>query len=435
MNILLLLLLVLIAVCNYIVNGRNILFPSVIVSGVFCISTLLLVINKNIWEYEISIDTVILIYSAVLLFSIGATLSSKILTFSSKRRDKQYFKEDCCSLNISGFNMMWISMLCLGITLAYAYHQYKLAESLGNSLGILGVVGTIRSQVLINPDVYQLGTLMNVGIAFGRAMGYICLFNIIIGFLCKDRNIKRYIIPAICLFINTVLSTGRSALITMTVACLFHIYIIQEERGIQKFSKKMIKYILIGCIMFFAVFWLLGNLTRKSGVLSLWDTISIYAGSSILCLDDYIKQAHPISNVFGLKTFVGVYNILNKIGFSFPQGSNHAEFVYWQKGNYSSNIYTALFPYIQDFSILGAIILQFFIGLLFGIIWNKYKSNNTSPFILITYGRLWGTPLAFYSIAEVLCTSNIALNTIVEIFFYIIIIRLVLKNYATKFKN
>lgn len=419
--------LIIIVGCNYLISGKNVLFPSVIVSGVFCISTFLMVLNMNYWQYEVSINTVIIICFAVVLFSFGSLLGSKVMIVQPNRKKQQLFGKDCFNIDISSFNMNWISLMCLTVTFAYAYHQYRLAASLGNNAGILGVIGTIRSQVLINPDIFQLGTLMNIGIAFTRAVGYICLFNTIVGLIYRDRDIKKYIIPIVCLVFNIILGTGRSSLITMTVACLFDIYIVQRKRSVHKFNKKMIKYIVIGVVVFFIVFWFVGTLTGKSGILSLWDTISIYAGSSILCLDSFLKNPNPSSTVFGVKTFVGLYNLLNKIGFSFPKGSNHAEFVFWQGGKYSSNIYTSLFPYIQDFSIAGAIILQFFLGFLFGMVWKKYLSDYARPMLLITYGRFWGAPLAFYSIAEMLITSNIALNTFVEIFFYIIIIKTVFK--------
>lgn len=423
MNYLLLLMLIVIAVCNYLISGKNVLFPSVIVSGVFCISAFLIVINEKYWQYEVSIDTVVIICLAVVLFSVGSLLGSKVVM--PDRREKHFFEKGYCNLDISRFNMRWISLICLIVTFTYAYHQYRLAATLGNEAGIMGVIETIRSQVLINPDVYQLGMFMNIGIAFGRAMGYVCLFNVVTGFICGYRDNKKYIIPIVCLVINTILATGRSAFITMTVSCLFDIYIIQRKCGKQKFNNKMIKYIVIGIVVFFTIFWLAGALTGKSGILSLWDTISIYAGSSVLCLDSFIKHPHPISTTFGMRSFVGLYNFLNRIGFAFPQGSNHAEFVFWQGGKYSSNIYTALFPYIQDFSIAGAIILQLFLGIIFGLIWKRYIGNYAGSMLLITYGRFWGTPLAFYSITEVLFTSNIALNTIVEIFFYIVIIRMI----------
>lgn len=429
MGIVFLLIILLILATNYLVSNRNIFFPSVIVSAVFFISVLLVVLNQSQWDYKVSFQTVCFISCALILFSIGVYVGNRVGRLARYKKSTSYLDKNSFGIEISGFNMICLSAISILITISYGLHQYKLAESLGNTRGLGGVIETIRSQVLINPDVFQLGIVLNVGIVFVRALGFVCLFMVVSSILYGKRGILKYLIPIACLVINILFATGRSAFITMVVSCLFFIYIVQKRREVLRFNKKMIRYTAIGVIVFFVIFRLAGVLTGKSAILSLWDTVSIYAGSSVVCLDNFLLEMAEIienNSLFGIKTFKGIYNLLNKLGGDFPQGSNHAEFVFWGDGKYASNVYTAFYPYLQDFGVLCTLFMQVLIGFLFGVVWKRYNSKNASLFLTITYGVFFGTPLAFYSIAENLFTSNLALNVFVEVFFYILFIRFVL---------
>jgi oligosaccharide repeat unit polymerase len=401
-------------------------------SAVFTGSSFMLALNSS-WNYQISFGTYMFITSAVVIFSLGAIIGK---SFQNEIRTKKTLAEhsnhrynsawdEVSRFTISGLAMFLISFLCMLVTGFYLLHQYRLSLTLGNTSGIMGVVGAIRSVVQTNQDVFQLSMLLNIGISFTRAAGFICEFLIIVNLFNKQKKIYKYIIPLICLLLNTILATGRGALISIVTAGIFDIYIIRRLKGDRSINRKIIKYIVIGFLLFTAAFRVLGTLTGKSAILSAWDTISIYTGSSVLCLDSLLKNGWELSAFFGRHTFTGIYNILRSLGFSLPYLSNHAEMVRWS--HFSSNVYTSFYPYLLDFGVMATLVLQVVISIIFGMVWNKYNKGKCSYLLLITFGRFWGSALVYYSIAERLGSSYLALNAFTEIFFYILLIRLFLK--------
>jgi oligosaccharide repeat unit polymerase len=423
MNWLLLLMLLVLIAIDYLIGNNDVLFPGFIATGVFLVSALFLVMNPA-WNYEISVETTLFIVAALTFFSLGATIGIRFNIYLHKKKIKG-FSIDSCSLDITRKWSVLINLISIGTTLGYAYHQYVLARSIGTVTGLFGIILLLRTQVLINPDIFQLGIILNIALAFTRANGYINLFFLIKKIVYKEKMINKHLIPVVCLALCAILTTGRSSLITIVVSSIFDIFFCLRACRIQSINKKITKYIFIGIIGFFVVFRVLGILTEKTGGLNLWDNISVYAGSSILCFDSYFIHRAGINANFGQNSFIGIYNILNRLVLPFGQASNNAEFVFWSK--YSSNVYTSLKPYVADFGVLGTLLLELYLGIFFGTIWNKYKSKAPSLLLIITYGRFFGFPLTMYSISENILSQNLALNAFAEMFFYAVIIHFFIK--------
>src|SRR5699024_6106445 len=117
------------------------------------------------------------------------------------------------------------------------------------------------------------------------------------------------------------------------------------------------------------------------------EKISIYAGSSIKALDIYLQQ--PNNNgaeAFGQETLINIYGFLSKINISVPVTSRHLEFV--QFGDYlTTNIYTALRRYINDYVFVGMVMLQYLIGCFFGGFYFivKYLKVNLIWILIYSY--------------------------------------------------
>lgn len=425
MNWFLFVTLIVITYLNYRLSNKTVLFPSVIASAMFSFSAFLLALNKE-WNYQINIETYFFIVIALLLFSIGALVGKTKLVIIKGPRIIDRVKSNILGYEyVSTGPLVVLSIVCLCVTCMYATHQYNVSLSLGNTSGIFGMLAAIRAVAQTKAEVFQLSTILNIGISFVRAIGYLCVYLIVSDVFHKRKIRWMYTIPIICLILNVILSSGRGALIALVSAILFDIYIIRKQSGKKIFSREMIKYGIMGVVLFFVAFRVLGNMTGNSAVLSVWESLSIYAGSSILCLDTFLQSDWNISAYIGQYTFKGIYNILGMLGVAVPHVSNHFEMVRWS--HYSSNVYTSFHPYLQDFGIIGALIVQLLIGLLFGFVWARYNSTNASKFLVITFGRYWGNALAYFSIAERLCTTNLAINTFVEIFISIVLIEIFLK--------
>lgn len=413
---LLLIILMTILLLNFYANGKNLLAPGVIASSVFTLSVALVLVDYPYWKYDVSILTVVLISAAVAFFSVGCLFGKQVKIREYFSGKLELFIDDRYAYDLSVNVMAIFSLICIGVTAYYFIYQYRLSLSLGNISGILGIVGTIRLNVISHPEVYHLGMTLNIGISLLRAIGHLSLFNLCAVLLCKDRHkAKKYVIPVVCLLIYGILTTGRAPFIGYAVSVIMNVYIIQKKRGVS-INEKMIHIVLRSFIAFMILFWGMGFMTGKGG-LTFWDTFSIYLGSSVVCLDNVISKPMIHSGLWGENIFVGVYNILRKIGFLIPAHAMHGDFVYWGE-KYSSNVYTSLCPYIRDFGMLVAILGQLIVGTIFGIAWKKFESNKGEPIFIVIYGRFFGISLVMYSIAEEFFSSVLSMNVLVEIFFY-----------------
>ena len=186
----------------------------------------------------------------------------------------------------------------------------------------------------------------------------------------------------------------------------------------------MAKQIVLGLFVFLSLFWQLGKLTGKDEVLDLWNSLSIYIGSSILCFDHFTNSIVAYNNI-GTNTFRGMYNILARFGLNVTTISNHLDKIRWN--DYSSNVFTAFAPYYNDYGPVVSLIIVLIAGLLIGFFWRIYQTDNNNFITCILYGRFIAVSAAMYSIAERLFSNTIALNAIVEIFFYVCIIRVFVK--------
>ena len=415
---------------NYFISGKKILFPSVIVSGMFLLSSLFAAINSK-WGIQVQLDTYLILVFSITIFSIGCLLGRrKIIVVGKKLRNADSYL-DVTKINMPKRIAFLVGLVCLTVSFIYFRHQLSLSFVYGNTNGLSGMIGTLRKATVIDANVARLGIALNLGISFTRAAGIISLY-IIISSIIEKRKIETFtFLPVICLLINSILATGRGALIMIVTTIIYDIYAINYLKNNKKINGKIIRYGILLVFLFFIAFWALGTLTGKSEVLNFWDTISIYIGSPIVCIDSVIKEGWNISSSFGIHTFKGIYNMLSAFGFNIEFISNHEEMFRWS--SYSSNIYTALYPNLKDFGLIGTFIMQFILGFFNGTVWNKYtKKNAVTNFLLITYGRFFGSALVYYSIAERFCSNYLALNAIAEIFFYSITIKYFIKNMSSK---
>ena len=411
---------------NYIFSGKKILFPSVVVSGMFTLSALFAAINSD-WRIQIQVETYFFLLISILIFSMGCLIGrTKIIVVGHGRRHKEQYL-DVTQIKMPTSIALIVAMICLVVTLMYFRHQLSLSFAYGNTSGLSGMIGVLRKATVIDADVARLGMFLNFGISFSRAMGIISIYIITTNIIEKQKIKIFTLIPVICLLVNSIMATGRGALIMVVTTVIYDIYAINYLKTNRNINGKIIKYGVILVVVFIIAFRLLGTLTGKSEVLNFWDTFSIYIGSPIVCIDHIIKEGFVIAAEFGHRTFKGIYNMLSAFGFNVGFVSNHEEMFRWS--TFSSNIYTALYPNLMDFGVLGTLIMQFFLGLFNGTVWNKYTNSSVvSNFLLITYGRFFGSALVYYSIAERFCSNYLALNAFAEMFFYFVIIKYFIRN-------
>ena len=422
MNWLLFVILFLFTLRSFLSNGKLILHPAVLPAIMFTLSSLLLALNPE-WKYEISLGTIVYIVFALLSFSFGIKIG---VPQKTGRSNPIVLEGIIIKDEVNPKLMFLVSAICVFVTYKYAQNQYAASVMLGNNLGWAGVILTLRGALNYDTDVFQLSTSLNLGISFTRAISYTSLFLLISSLINKTGKWKLYVVPILCMFANIILATGRGGFINVIATIIFDIYIICRLKGVKNIERKITKYSAIGLGLFLAVFLGLGTLTGKNEVLSTWDAISIYIGSSILCLDYLINHGSTSPFTFlGMHTFKGLYGLFARFIPGLPTLGNHAEMVRWS--DYSSNVYTSFGPYITDYGLKGSLFILLLAGFIFSRAWYKLLRCTHLSVLTLVYGRFFGYALCMSSIAERLFSEYLALNVLVELFIYVIILKYCIK--------
>lgn len=428
MNIILIITLFILLFIN-IAIGKELLFPGVIITAVFLFAALLLQINYSSWQYTIHVSTFLIILLSVFAISVGVWTGSSLSDALHMSNSKKAFPE--VEALLKGPIWFVLNIILLIIAIYYAYHQYSLSIQFGNSEGIVGVLGTLRSHMIANPDAIKNSIGLNTALAFARAAGYVGLYLFIFCLVTKKQGIKMVIWPAISVLVLCVLSASRGGMIAFAAAVLFDWYVIEKRLFGKTINGKTVATVLVVAVIGMISFWSIGLLTGQSTVLNLWESLSIYAGSSLLCLDSFINQSAVVISDSPTHTFKGIVNMLNMLGADqFSYSSNHSEMVRWSC--YSSNVYTAIYPYIKDFGIIGGIFFSGLVGIVFGLAWRSFNTRPLGSLFVITYGRFFGYASLMMSIAERLCSEYLAINVFVEVFFYLILITMMSKPKCSK---
>lgn len=411
------------------VKFRNVLSPAVLLCGTFSLSAFILALQSE-WDWELSVDTVLFMVASVVLFSVGCYIGEFVTEgkYVSNPRINRMTTND---LDIQKNFRILLNIVSVVITILYVKNRMSVAASLGSVTDLFSTRAALRSAILSDTELLQVGTALNFGISFVRAYGYIALFLIVKDAVYKKHNIFNNIIPVICLLVYILYSSSRSTLITVGVSIIFSLYIVNRQINRLNINEMIVKKIIGGVLIFFTIFYYLGMSTGQSVIFNLKQTIAIYISSGLVCFDSFFHSVPSPSLLPGENTFVGLYSFFRILGLvDIPIQNHHADMVHF--GNAYSNIYTAFAPYITDFGIPFALSLQFILGYLFQRIWDRFNRFQGSLFLFINYGRFWALPLIYYPIAERLMTTNIAVNVMVEIFFSVIIIKYFMVGYEGK---
>lgn len=156
----------------------------------------------------------------------------------------------------------------------------------------------------------------------------------------------------------------KSGILIMILGTLFVLY-----------EKKTIRIRTIGLsmtaiIIFFFLFNILRSDVNETHEVSFADFFAMYITSPIVAFD---KLTVAITDNFGTNTFNAFYPYLNKLGFDFQYTNRLQEFVFVP---ISTNVYTIMQPFYNDFGIRGVAVFGFLYGSVFGWVYSKCKQGN-----------------------------------------------------------
>ncbi|MGL4607826.1 MAG: O-antigen polymerase [Eubacteriaceae bacterium] len=435
----LILILIILIFVSLLINNCDIIAPWVLSSMMFLISVLVATANANKWEMKIHAETLFLISVGLIMFGIGNLVAISIMKKGVEKPsiaiNNYYIKKE--ELKISRKLVFLSSVISIMGSYLIYIKTMAIIKSLGGlEKGQYALAYYRRAQMTGEASLGIILTLINF-LIFGLAFVflYVLIYNKIIN---KKSIFKNWylLIPSVAYWFLSALSTSRSGFIQYVAYLIFIIVILSNYKNSWKTLSlgKTFKLIMLGMGMlfiFFVVFIQLGTYTGKSSFEDATEVLSVYIGSSIPALDNYlIEDGSGFSNVFGEETIIGIRDLLNKFGVETEKSVKFLEFTYLGK-SISTNVYTSLRRYHHDYGFLGMMLMQSILGFLYTYFYLWIKKYNKVGFSLILYSYM-GLPLVYQGIEEQFFVTLFSITQIMTLLFSFVLYWLIKKNKASK---
>lgn len=409
----LLLTIILLFFLAYKIFDSNIISPSVVVCIVFIISTIFAVLNVKKWNIDYSPEA----YLVIVLGIITIIMTEAFIKWCAGLHNKGISKQTNISITRIIRIEKWKTYLILIFSVIVTVLYYKEVCRVANAGSIFG--GSILynyNQVLkkggelgieesMNPVIIQLSKII-------MASAYTYLYAFINNMINKDKikNNIFYLLPVVIYFFQSALSSSRIQFIYLIIYSIIISYILykQNTNWVGNISYKYIKMGFLIILIGLPSFYFLGEhiMGRTTGN-TLFQYVSVYAGGSIQHLNQYIQSPPPKSSILGEESFVYLYISLWKFGLTDFHRTVHLEYRYLDDVTHG-NVYTFFRRPLQDFGIVGLIILTIIVFGIYSYVYYFKICNSKQSYrkdkIILLFAYLY-YPIALASIDE--CATDL----------------------------
>ncbi|HEY8164938.1 MAG TPA: O-antigen polymerase [Gemmatimonadaceae bacterium] len=259
--------------------------------------------------------------------------------------------------------------------------------------------------------------------AISQAMlPFVYLAPAIGGVLFVLRREKKWKFLALCSFLPavavTVLQTTKAAMLFSLSLWLAGYFATRLRFGkLAVFTRAHVVTALLGVVSMFAVFFVVSLARLRSTDVSLANVVFIKLFSAAFghmtafsqWLADYTSS--PFAPSLGKITFSGP---LEMLGFGQRIPGLFESLVDLVAGD-TSNVYTAFRPLISDFTIPGALVILFLLGLVGGVGFRLVAAGSWSGVLLliVAYVTIFWTPVTWFWIYNSLTASVVALGILI----------------------
>lgn len=398
--ILLLLILLLVFLLSY-VFYRNYISPISVFVLSFIMATAIVIANDRNWDLHISVKLLPYIMSAIIAFGAGCFLieglfRTSVFVQKSTDLDRDHRKRLC-----GPYPSFFFAVVSIGCTVFYVFFVMTKMSFSG------GISTILRNLYVTATNIGNNNFFLNQAREIATAIAEITIFELfVIKYIDNNKNIKLlHIIPIGCFILLTAASTDRNifirfALFSISLWILF--FLSSNHKNIENINRKILKKTVFFALVFIIAFYGLGKLKRYTS--NLERMIGIYGGSGLYNFNIYIDNPERLKLSYGQDTFSELRQTLQALGFfgdSVSDTPAHGEFITFVADNgyvYSSNIYSALRPYLHDFGYWGLWIFPFSLGVIFGSLYRNTR-KRICGFHWILYSLLIYS-LAYAAVAE-----------------------------------
>jgi len=373
----------------YFLSGKNILSPTLVLFGIFTFSTFWVVVNINYFGLDISFKTYFVIIFSLFAWGIGDFYAKYYYERYKRKRPRFILKYKIVPSNI----VLIISTLIVSVGAIEEYFRFiKIGEFLGGknffSYYALAREYVVGAQNLDFNNMFAVSRSVGLLLTLSKIITYSFIVIFLFNTYYSGEKKYKYLIPVIVYFPILFFTTSRSSFLSFFSFCFLATILIRyQARGWGFRNYIVFKNLLIPVFVIVILFFALGYI-RENGTGNLFSTelvknyIGKYSGSSIFGLNFKLNRPIP-HGPFARETFPILYVILQKFGYHIKEIPLHNGFFYWK--NNSSNIYTALWKPIIDFSILGMLITRIILGFLYGLFIRRFVYFRNSPYHIFGY--------------------------------------------------
>lgn len=397
-------------VMAYVIEEKDILSPFVISVAMYLLSSVVALIYMDKWQFSLSYLTVLIILTALLTYGLGNFFAKNVCNCLIENKKINFAKKsERIDIKIS------ITIIITVILILFLFKTisgtYALSVEAGNTQGYRQMLTYARRRVIATD--YSRSRSLNYILLISQALVYIYAWALIKNLIYK--KIKKidflYILPITLSFLIYAIGTVKRGFVIEWFAyfCMLFLLLLCSKKDWKPLNAvKIILLALSVLILFLILFAVLGLIAGRFGNSSIIDTIAFYIGLSIPSLDEFVKGIHSTATIIGEETLYGVYAILNKMGITHVSTYMSLDFI--EFNNVRGNVYTSLRRYINDYGIVGMYVVQFYLGGLFGLLYNIIK--RTSNELLIIFYSMFGYALVMQGIDEIFMGKYLSLGTV-----------------------
>ncbi len=385
----------------YFWGKRDLLSPWFLLCLAMLTSYFIVLLNYKNWEVRINGTFVIYITTALISFGIGAVVSK---SFASKKLvattsvERVSLKKELPQKNYPEIFFIVVSVMAAGL------YCFKLLSDVGGSGTISERIRHIYDSVVAG---YSPGFAFNQCLELVIAIAYINTYRLFQEIYSRGRafSIINLSIPLFIFIIAVMISSDRNIFLRFAIyfICLFVLFF-RENSKKKNINKSIVFKVAFLLLLLMIIFFLLGK-SKQYGS-GIFRSLSIYGGSGLYVFNLWIEDfSEPL--LYGqsaFSEFIKVFNsIFGHVGLTLPdaQVNRFDAFIEFNSSNgyvFSSNIYTALKPYVEDFGFFGVILFPFAIGMFYQKLYMRMRKSkygyNWILYCMLIY------PIVFFPILE-----------------------------------
>ncbi len=385
----------------YFVGKRDLLSPWFLLCLALFVSYSIVMLNYENWEVKINEKFMLYVCTALLAWGIGGFLM-RTICFRNEACSSVLYS---CYIPEKRYKKYPINLFAILSVILAMFYISKMLIDAGDAPSFSQRIRNIYDNIVANN--YSPGFVFNQMMEIVTAIAYISVYRLLKKIYSKNDKISviKLLIPIIAFLFLIIVSTDRNIFLRFAFysICLY-VFFFSANYKKKNPNRKIIKRVVIMLLAIIIVFFLFGRIKKYSSDIT--GALSIYGGSGLYNFNLWIEEfSEPL--MYGNSTFSTFLNTLDALFKPFGLNFSHVSidrfdpFIEYTAANgyvYSSNIYSALKPFVEDFGYFGVIIFPLIMGILYEFLFLKSKKRSHG-FSWVLYCLLI-YPIMFFPILE-----------------------------------